>query len=71
MKRFYVTSSPDANTSSRFLQATVEEAIAKATQEVERGTHIRRYVVQIVAVVEEAPNPTRITWLRENPDYEA
>ena len=71
MKRFYVTSSPDANTSHNFLQATLEEAIAKAKKEVERGTHIRRYVVQIVAVVEEAPNPVQVVWIRENPDYEA
>lgn len=69
MKRFYVTSSPDA--ARHILKDTAEEAIAKATQEVARGTHTRRYIVQIIAVVEEAPQPVQVVWLRENPDYEA
>lgn len=69
MKRFYITSSPDA--ARHILLATAEEAIEKASKQVSNGTHIRRYIVQIIAVVEEAPSPTRIVWLRENPDYEA
>lgn len=68
MKRFYVTSSPDA--ARHILRATVEEALAKAEQEVKSGRHTRRFVVQIVAVVEEAPTPTQTVWLRDNPDYE-
>ena len=68
MKRFYVTSSPEA--ARHILMDTVEDAIAKASKEVQRGTHSRRFVVQIVAIVEEAPAPTRTVWLRENPDYE-
>ena len=69
MKRFYVTSSPDA--ARHILRETIEEAIAKATKEVTSGSHDRRYVVQIVAVVEPAPKPVQVVWLRENPDYEA
>jgi hypothetical protein len=69
MKRFYVTSSPDA--ARHILQETVEDAIIKATKEVQRGTHERRFIVQIVAVVEKAPQPTQVVWLREHPDYEA
>ncbi len=68
MKKFYVTSSPE--TARHILIDTMEEAIAKATREVQSGKHIRRFVVQVLAVVEEAPAPTQTVWLRDNPDYE-
>ncbi len=68
MKKFYVTSSPE--NARHILLNTMEDAIEKATREVQSGRHIRRFVVQILAVVEEAPTPTRTVWLRDNPDYE-
>lgn len=69
MKRFYVTSSPEQ--ARHILLDTVEDAIVRATKEVQAGRYNRRFVVQVVAVVEEAPTPTQVVWLRENPDYEA
>jgi hypothetical protein len=69
MKRFYVTSSPEQ--ARHILLDTVEDAIVRATKEVQAGRYHRRFVVQVVAVVEEAPTPTQVVWLRENPDYEA
>jgi len=69
VKRFYVTSSPDA--APQILRETVEEAIEKARKDVNSGSHERRYIVQIVAVVEPVPQPVQVTWMRDNPNYEA
>ncbi len=68
MKRFYTTSSPEG--APHILLDTVEQAIEQGRRQVAKGTHTRRFIVQIVAVVEEAPAPTQLVWLRENPDYD-
>lgn len=64
MKRFYVTSSPDA--ARHILIETFDEAAAKAIKEVKSGNHARRYVVQVVAVVEEVSPPVVVRMLDED-----
>lgn len=69
MKRFYVTSSPEQ--ARHILIDSLESAIGRARKEVAAGRYTRRFVVQIVAVVEEAPTPTQVVMLDDAPDYEA
>lgn len=65
MKRFYTTMSPDA--ARHILRETLDETIAKATQEVKLDGR-KRYVVQIVAIVEEDAKPVKVTYISTSED---
>jgi hypothetical protein len=69
MLKFYTTGAPDSGTLPQF--NTVDEAVAEATKQVQSGIPQsssnrqpkRRYVVAIVAIVEEATPPVKVTYL--------
>ena len=63
MKRFYTTMSPD--NARHILRQTLDETIAKAKQEVKLDGR-KRYVVQIVAIVEEDSKPIKVTYVQSD-----
>ena len=55
MKRYYTTESPDR--ARHILLETEGDAIEQARRQVESGENKRRYVVEIIGVVEPIPVP--------------
>jgi hypothetical protein len=62
--KYYTTAAPDTGSLNQY--DTLEDAVARATTEVQNGgltsKQKRRYVVQIVAVVEEDRVPIKVTY---------